>query len=106
MQFDQFMKSIGCNTMVRGHEKIQEGFRTLYEGHETVLLNLFSAGGADNGDLPEDSSYRAVTPMALTISLDGDKTQITPWKLDYARYNDPTRNQFFATRPEIDHKVE
>jgi len=31
---------------------------------------LFSAGAPNNNDLPEESSYRAVTPMALTIRLE------------------------------------
>ena len=99
-QFRKFMQRIGCNVLVRGHEKVVEGFRNVYPGSGAALLNLFSAGGQTNDDLPEDSSYRDVTPMALTISLDGSETRVTPWQIDYERYNDPARNAFFATEPE------
>ncbi len=104
-QFEQFMDRIGCTTLVRGHEKIKEGFRNVYPNSELNLLNLFSAGGSDNGDLPADSSYRAVTPMALTIQIHGDEHHIIPWGIDYQRFNHPERNQFFASDPEIEHKI-
>lgn len=111
-QFEAFMKRFGARMMVRGHEKIDEGFRDVYPGNAITLLNLFSAGGADNRDLPEDSSYRSVTPMACTIRLEnGPKgatspvTQVTPWAIDYRRFNEPSRNRFFASEPEIAHKT-
>jgi hypothetical protein len=104
-QFERFMDRIGCTTMVRGHEKITEGFRSVYPNSDITLLNLFSAGGADNNDLPEDSSYRGVTPMALTIDIEGAHSHITPWAIDYKRYNDPRRNAFFASKPEIEYKA-
>ena len=56
-------------------------------------------------DLPADSSYRTVTPMAATIRLEGGTAQVTPWLIDYKRFNDPKRNRFFASPPEIEHKV-
>jgi len=31
--------------------------------------------------------------------------QITPWLIDYERFNDPKRNRFFASPPEIEHKI-
>jgi hypothetical protein len=105
VQFEQFMDHIGCATMVRGHEKILEGFKEVYPESDMHLLNLFSAGGADNGDLPEDSSYRAVTPMALTITIDGDENHVVPWPIDYQSFNHPDHNRFFATKPEIEHKI-
>ncbi|WP_428269347.1 metallophosphoesterase family protein [Haliangium sp.] len=107
IQFEQFMDRIGCTTLIRGHEKISEGFRSVYPNGRIALINLFSAGGSDNADLPEDSSYREVTPMALTIHIDkgGDK-QVVPWAIDYQPYNDPRRNAFYASRPEIEHKIE
>jgi hypothetical protein len=104
-QFERFMDRIGCTTMVRGHEKITEGFRSVYPKSDITLLNLFSAGGADNNDLPEDSSYRGVTPMALTLDIQGAHSHVTPWAIDYRRYNDPGRNAFFASKPEIEHKA-
>jgi len=103
-QFEAFMQKLGCTMMVRGHEKIDAGFRPIYSD-VVSLISLFSAGGADNADLPEDSSYRTVSPMAATIRLENGTAQVTPWLIDYARFNDPKRNRFFATPPEIEHKV-
>jgi hypothetical protein len=104
LQFEAFMQKIGCSMMVRGHEKVDAGFRSVYSD-QSSLLSLFSAGGADNADLPEDSSYRSVTPMAATIRLENGTAQVTPWLIDYQRFNDPKRNRFFASPPEIEHKV-
>ncbi len=103
-QFEAFMTRIGCSMMVRGHEKVDSGFRPMYS-EQTSLITLFSAGGADNNDLPADSSYRSVTPMAATIRLENGTAQVTPWLIDYKRFNDPKRNRFFASPPEIEHKV-
>jgi uncharacterized tellurite resistance protein B-like protein len=103
-QFEAFMARLGCSMMLRGHEKIDEGFKTVYSDVAS-LLSLFSAGGAENFDLPSDSSYRTVTPMAATIRIDGNGAQVTPWPIDYKRFNDPRRNRFFASPPEIEHKV-
>ena len=105
MQFEHFMDRIGCTTLVRGHEKIKEGFRSVYPESDFNLLNLFSAGGADNGDLPVDSSYRAVRPMALTIDIHGQDNRVVPWELDYKSFNRPESNAFFARPPEIEHKI-
>jgi hypothetical protein len=106
LQFRSFMGRIGTTTMVRGHEKIDEGFKQVYDDGIVVLLNLFSAGGKNNADLPPTSNYRNVTPMALTVrSRDGKHTAI-PWAIDWARYNDPALNAFFQTRPEIQFKAD
>lgn len=106
LQFKRFMSTIGCNTMVRGHEKVVEGFRRVYDDGTFVLLNLFSAGGARNEDLPADSSYREVRPMALTMTVGTDgRTTAVPWEIDYERYNDPARNAFFRSKPEIEHRA-
>ena len=105
-QFEAFMARLGCSMMFRGHEKVDQGFRAMYGGDGGAsLVTLFSAGGADNFDLPPESSYRTVTPMAATIRLDGGTAQVTPWLIDYKRFNDPKRNRFFATPPEIEHKI-
>lgn len=104
-QFEAFMARFGCSMLVRGHEKIDAGFKTMY-GDVASLLSLFSAGGAENNDLPADSSYRSVTPMAATIRLEGGTAQVTPWVIDYKRFNDPKRNRFFAAPPEIQHKAD
>lgn len=104
LQFEKFMGTLGCTMLVRGHEKIDEGFRSIYPDGTAALLNLFSAGGAENNDLPENSSYRTVTPMALTIEVEQGNARVTPWEIDYQRFNDPRRNRFFASPPEIEHK--
>ncbi|MBA3540025.1 MAG: serine/threonine protein phosphatase [Deltaproteobacteria bacterium] len=103
-QFESFMNRIGCTMMLRGHEKVDSGFKPMYSD-QTSLITLFSAGGADNNDLPADSSYRSVTPMAATIRLENGTAQVTPWLIDYKRFNDPKRNRFFASPPEIEHKI-
>lgn len=103
MQYRAFMQRIGMNTLIRGHEKVVEGFAMPYDDDHARLVTVFSAGGRDNGDLPEDSSYRDVTPMALTIHHDGADSgaKISPWAPDWASYNDPERNAFFKVPPEI-----
>ena len=104
LQFEAFMQRLGCSMMLRGHEKVDAGFQTVYS-EQASLITLFSAGGADNNDLPADSSYRTVTPMAATIRLENGTAQVTPWAIDYKRFNDPKRNRFFASPPEIEHKI-
>jgi hypothetical protein len=44
--------------------------------------------------------------MALTMSIRDTGTSITPWRIDFARFNDPNRNRFFASAPEIEHVAE
>lgn len=105
LQFKAFMQRIGASALVRGHEKVNEGFARVYDGDET-LITLFSAGGRDNDDLPAESSYRTVTPMALTIKHDEHGTTFTPWAPDYKAYNDPERNAFFRVPPEIEHRAD
>jgi hypothetical protein len=96
-QFQQFMARLGCRVMVRGHERIVEGFQTTYDG-DPKLLTLFSAGGAHNEDLPPDSNYREVRPMALTIRRRAAVSTLTPFEIDYAQYNDPRYNAFFEEK--------
>ena len=100
-QFRRFMTSIGCGLLVRGHEKVNAGFRDHYPSDDIRLLTVFSAGGVANEDLPEDSNYRDVRPMACTISRRGNETKVTPWAIDYRSYQDPNRNQFFRTEPAL-----
>jgi len=95
-QFRSFLARIGCTAMVRGHERIVEGFRNVYDFRNASLFTLFSAGGANNADLPESSNYREVTPMALTIRHRDGISRVTPFVIDYARYNNPARNRFLA----------
>ncbi len=105
LQLRAFLQRVGCRTLVRGHEKVNEGFQMTYDDDAARLITLFSSGGADNEDLPADSSYRTVTPMAMTVKRDPSGTSITPWAPDYKTYNDPARNAFFRVPPEIEHRA-
>jgi hypothetical protein len=102
LQFRKFMSMIGCNVLVRGHEKVNSGFRNQWSDEDIRLFTLFSAGGADNDDLLPDSNYREVRPMALTITSRDGIVEATPWAIDYKRYQDPSLNAFFQSAPEID----
>lgn len=102
-QFEAFMARVGCSMMLRGHEKVN-GFKLVY-GDTASLATLFSAGGEHNRDLPADSSYRSVNPMAVTIRIENGSAHMTPWLIDYQRFNDPSRNRFFASPPEIAHNA-
>jgi hypothetical protein len=106
MQFRAFMQRVGAHTMVRGHEKVLSGFVPSYDDDDHArLFTLFSAGGRENADLPPTSTYREVTPMALTITGDGSgvagNVKIAPWAPDWASYNDPERNAFFKVAAQI-----
>jgi hypothetical protein len=92
-QFRNFLARIGCSVMVRGHERIVDGFQTAYD---ESLYTLFSAGGATNLDLPETSNYREVTPRGLTIRWRDGVSRVTPFVIDWSRYNDAERNRFLA----------
>ena len=104
MQAQAFLRRMGAQVLIRGHEKVNEGFRRVYDDGTILLCTLFSAGGQDNGDLPERSSYRKVTPMALTLrrTAAGD-TELSPWRIDYAAYNRPEFNAFYRSPPEMVH---
>jgi uncharacterized tellurite resistance protein B-like protein len=106
MQFKAFMQRVGCHTMIRGHEKVNDGFHVSYDDPAARLITLFSAGGGDNEDLPAESSYRQVTPMVLTIEHGPEGTKLTPWAPDYRTFNDPKHNAFFQVPPEIQHKAD
>jgi len=112
LQFQSFMQRIGCHTLIRGHEKVESGVHASYDEPAGKLLTVFSAGGQDNNDLPEGSSYRSVKPMALRIvhrpSVGGapPETDIQPFALDWATYNDPEHNGFFKAPMEIEHRME
>jgi hypothetical protein len=94
-QFKAFMQRTGLNAMVRGHEKIDRGFDRFFDLGEQMLFNVFSAGGSDNSDLPADSSYRAVTPMALTMQTVAGRLTATPWALDYHPFNYAPHNGLY-----------
>jgi hypothetical protein len=105
LQCQAFLQKVGCHTLVRGHEKVDEGFRVVYDEDSLMLISLFSAGGANNLDLPKESAYRSVTPMAMTLRYRDGHTEIVPWRIHYEAFNDPSRNAFFRASPEIAHQV-
>lgn len=105
LQAASFLGRMGCHTLVRGHEKVLSGFANTYDDDDVKLITLFSAGGATNGDLPATSSYRKVTPKAMTLTWKDGTQRITPWDIDYATYQDPERNAFFRVPPEIEHRA-
>ena len=95
-QLRSFLARIGCSVMVRGHERVVEGFRTTYDLPDATLLTLFSAGGATNVDVPETSNYREVTPRGLIVRWKGGVSRVSSFAIDWSRYNDPARNRFLA----------
>ncbi len=101
LQAQRFLHKLGCHTLIRGHEKVIEGFRRVYDEPGLLLITLFSAGGSDNDDLPPYSAYRGVTPAALTLLHEAGESHLTPWEIDYKPYNDPERNAFYKTPPEL-----
>ncbi|HTJ42029.1 MAG TPA: metallophosphoesterase family protein [Kofleriaceae bacterium] len=99
-QFTTFMQRAGLKTMIRGHDKIETGFDVIYDG-DPLLLNLFSAGGDLNDDLPPGASYRSVTPMAMTIEHSAKSIVATPWPIDWQSFNVATHNGFRRLLPSI-----
>ena len=98
-QFREFMTKIGMHTMVRGHEKIERGFEVVFDLGDRLLLNLFSAGGHDNRDLPVDGSYRSVTPMAMTVIHDAKGQRAAPWPIHYQPFNYEVHNGLHRAAP-------
>ncbi len=103
LQCQAFLQKLGCHTIFRGHEKVDEGFRRTYDEDTFSLFTVFSSGGKTNDDLPADSSYRAVRPMAATLRFKDGKGEVTPFVIDYESFNDPARNKFYQSAPEIAH---
>ncbi len=99
-QFRAFMDRVGAHTMIRGHERVRAGFSVTYPQEAKQCLTVFSAGGRTNADLPPGSSYRHVTPQALTITWNDGASVVTPWSPDWATFNEPDHNAFF--RPSND----
>ena len=94
-QFRAFMERVGCQAMIRGHEQIESGFGKSYDVGGRQLYTLFSAGGAENQDLPTYSRYRGVTPMALTLRKDAHSLRGTPWAIQWQPFCDATHNGFY-----------
>jgi uncharacterized tellurite resistance protein B-like protein len=96
-QFKSFLSRLGCNLMIRGHERVVEGLKTNYGDADAALLTLFSAGGERNRDLPETSNYREVKPAALIIKHRDGVSYVSPFQIDWERYNQPEVNGFFRS---------
>jgi uncharacterized tellurite resistance protein B-like protein len=94
-QFRAFMEKLGCYAMVRGHEQVDGGFMTNFDLGGRALHTVFSAGGITNDDLPVDSRYRGVIPMALTVRWNAGVTTAFPWAIDYAPFVGPANNGFY-----------
>ena len=101
-QFRAFMERVGMTTMIRGHEQIDRGFDVFYDLGDQLLLTVFSAGGHDNADLPPESSYRAVTPMALTLQFGQGTPTATPWAIAYRSFNYEPHNGLYRPQPLLD----
>ena len=96
-QFRSFMTRVGCDTLIRGHEQVDDGFATTFDLGRHRLHTLFSAGGRENSDLPEKSRYRAVTPMALTVRWDNGTASAAPWPIAYGAFCHPQHNGLYRT---------
>ncbi len=98
LQCQNFLKDIGCNVLVRGHEHVLTGFWANYDDDHLLAVTVLSAGGAGNLDVPAESDFRLTRPMALTVrtagGLDGP-VDLEAWPIDYAPLNDPRRNGFY-----------
>lgn len=101
LQCQSFLQRIGCHTIFRGHEKVEEGFRQTYAEDAVSLFTVFSSGGAENNDLPPDSSYRSVTPMAVSLRYKDGKSEVTPFVIDYKSFNEAGRNGFYQSSPAL-----
>ena len=101
-QFRAFMERVGMTTMIRGHEQIDRGFDVFYDLGDRLLLTLFSAGGPNNADLPVESSYRAVTPMALTLEYGAGAPSATPWPIQYEPFNYEPHNGLYRPQPVLE----
>jgi hypothetical protein len=94
-QLHRFLARMGANVLIRGHEVCESGFRTVYDDGRAMLLNVFSAGGHLNDDLPPTSPYRRLSPGALTLRLENGAIEATPWRIDYEPYVMPGGNHFY-----------
>jgi hypothetical protein len=110
-----FLERLGCHTLIRGHEKVKDGFLANYD-EDYKLFTLFSSGGDTNADLPEESPYREVSPKVLTLRMETlpvsagatrpmTKVEVVPWEPNWRAFNDPERNGFFRRESELPHII-
>jgi hypothetical protein len=105
-QFRAFMERAGLTTMIRGHEQIDRGFDVFYDLGDRLLLTVFSAGGGSNADLPAESSYRTVTPMALSLQYGQGTPTATPWPIEYAPFNYAPHNGLYRAQPVLEFRYQ
>jgi len=103
-QLRRFLDRVGCHTLVRGHERFDNGFQVLVDGDGVRLVSLFSAGGATNADLPEDSSYRQTVPMAAVVRHEHGRQSILPWAIAWELCNAPHRNRLLWNPWELERR--
>lgn len=96
-QFMSFMDAVGARVMIRGHEKVLGGFRADYDDGWYRLYTVFSAGGYNNRDLPEQVDYRLVRPSFLFLSERDGSFVANPVRIAWERFNDPSTNRFLET---------
>ena len=93
-QFTGFMDAIGARVMIRGHEKVGPGFKKEYDDGRYRLFTVFSAGGYNNRDLPEETDYRNVQPAYVEIQRRDGKFVANPVRIAWEKFNDPRTNRF------------
>ena len=74
-------------------------------GNVGLERTVESDPGRPPADLPPESSYRSVTPKALTVKIEPSGVTMLPFAIYYRTYNDPTYNAFFAKPMEIEHRA-
>jgi hypothetical protein len=98
-----FLQRMGAHTIIRGHEKVLDGFDHTYNEENIQMFTLFSCGGSDNNDFPERSGFRKITPMAISLLIEGTDIKLSPWKIDYKPYNNSDYNGFFKEPSKLEH---
>lgn len=66
-QAECFLKQVGANVLVRGHEAFEEGVRVHFDG---LVYTVFSSGGKDSAT----TAYGGVSPKFLRVEPSGDLT--------------------------------
>ena len=89
LQAAAFLKRIGCDSLVRGHEKVNEGFRIHFDDHR--LLTMFSAGSW-TAAISLNSSYHRHAQGAPHPVIEGIAGH--PHRL--RTYNDPSATRSSA----------
>ncbi len=100
-----FLQRMGAHTIIRGHEKVLDGFDHTYNEDNVQMFTLFSCGGKDNDDFPENSGFRKIVPMAISLKVKGRDVELEPWAIDYKPYNSADLNAFFKVAPVIEHII-